>query len=333
MNRGAGLIAFILTSSCAALHGPANNANNGDASIRPGIAHILEQPAINVSQAFLGKMKEAVKEAAVPAAFIQEHLSDFQANSLMSDLHPELQIIGAGQFVDQVLELMTYDKYASSPVVLDGHDEIVKGLNSTAASVARLGEMFQARGSDKTHHGYHAFYAPILDDIVAASAGPIATLEIGLGTNDTSVVSSMGPSGQPGASERAFRDYLPSDAQIYGADIDRNILFREDRIKTAWVDQLDRNSFGLMVKDLGETTFNLIVDDGLHSVPANFNVLLFGIKHIRPGGWVVIEDIKKDHMPLWTSFVDGILRKDKGFLTMYAKLEGNVDAFLLKRLA
>ena len=51
-----------------------------------------------------------------------------------------------------------------------------------------------------------------------------------MGTNDTNVLSNMGPEGKPLASLRAWRDYF-QNANIYGADIDKNILKDEDRIK------------------------------------------------------------------------------------------------------
>ena len=44
--------------------------------------------------------------------------------------------------------------------------------------------------------------------------------------------------GKPGASLRVWRDYFPN-AIIYGADIDKDILFAEERIKTFYIDQLD----------------------------------------------------------------------------------------------
>ena len=51
----------------------------------------------------------------------------------------------------------------------------------------------------------------------------------------------MGLSGRPWACVRGWRDLSPN-ALVYGADIDRNILFEEDRIKTFYCDQLDENA-------------------------------------------------------------------------------------------
>lgn len=54
-----------------------------------------------------------------------------------------------------------------------------------------------------------------------------------------------------------------------------------------------------MTRELGQDTFDLIVDDGLHSVEANMNTLLFAMKAVKPAGWVVIEDIPARALDLW----------------------------------
>lgn len=52
--------------------------------------------------------------------------------------------------------------------------------------------------------------------------------ECGIGTNNIAVKANMTASGKPGASLRVWRDFFPN-AMIWGADLDRNILFTEDR--------------------------------------------------------------------------------------------------------
>lgn len=146
-------------------------------------------------------------------------------------------------------------------------------------------------GSDKVSHGYHQVYARILADREAKQV-----IEVGLGTNNEGVVSNMGREGRPGASLRAFRDYLPS-ARILGADIDRGILFTEDRIDTVWVDQTDVASFDELATKVDD--FHLLIDDGLHSPDANLAVLLFGLSHMKVGAWTVIEDIVPKALPIW----------------------------------
>ena len=137
-------------------------------------------------------------------------------------------------------------------------------------------------------HNYHVIYGEILSKL--GVNGPLRILEIGLGTKDTSKVSHMNPEFEPGASLRAFRDIAPN-SQIYGADIDEAILFSEERIQTAWVDQMEPESFVEMNRHFGNVHYDLIIDDGLHSVASNLNTLLFALTVLNKGGWVVIEDI------------------------------------------
>jgi hypothetical protein len=155
----------------------------------------------------------------------------------------------------------------------------------------KLGNVLKINHSDKsTSHDYHYLYYFILNKLNNEN---LNILEIGLGTNDPKLVSTMGSGGRPGASLYAFKEYLPK-ANIYGADIDKNILFNEDRIKTCFVDQLDLKSFENIKKYFGKIQYDLIIDDGLHSIGANLNTLLFALDNVKLNGWIVIEDI---HIP------------------------------------
>ncbi len=88
-------------------------------------------------------------------------------------------------------------------------------------------------------------------------------------------------------------------SRVYGADIDSGVLFSEDRIRTTVVDQTVRSTFDAMTRDFGCEHFDLIVDDGLHSIEANFNTLSFAAVALKPGGWVVIEDIPDRTVEAW----------------------------------
>ena len=56
-------------------------------------------------------------------------------------------------------------------------------------------------------------------------------------------------------------------------------MFKEERIKTYFVDQTDLSSFELLEKNLVEK-FDLIIDDGLHSPNSNIAVLIFALKKL-----------------------------------------------------
>jgi hypothetical protein len=160
--------------------------------------------------------------------------------------------------------------------------------------------------SDKaSKHNYYLIYGPLLGDRGAIKA----ILEIGMGTNNTKIASNMGKDGKPGASLRAFRDYLPQ-AMIYGADIDSDILFEEDHIKTFFVDQTNPDTLEELSQKLPDQ-FDLIIDDGLHSPNANIATLTFALPKLKSnGGWFILEDIPAIALPIW-KVVETILPKNK----------------------
>ena len=70
-------------------------------------------------------------------------------------------------------------------------------------------------------HNYTIYYDKIFSPW---RERPLRIFELGLGTNDTSIESNMGENGRPGASLFGWREYFPN-ASIFGADIDKKILF------------------------------------------------------------------------------------------------------------
>lgn len=167
-----------------------------------------------------------------------------------------------------------------------------KGFVEADADELRI--LFIDLGSDKANpNNYYKLYAYLLGTI----RDPKNILEIGLGSNNLSVVSNMGIYGRPGASIRAFRDYLPN-SHIYGADIDPGALFSEERITTSWVDQTAYNSLETMFENFG-VTFDLVIDDGLHSPDANLSTLTAALPRCRGGGYIVIEDVAKSARDIW----------------------------------
>ena len=149
-------------------------------------------------------------------------------------------------------------------------------------------------GSNKFEvHNYSEVYAKIFSVIPKA----INILEIGLGTNNLNIMSSMAGHGQPGSSLRALSVIFPK-ATIYGADIDKDILFTTDKIKTFYLDQLKMSTY----QELGikiNQKLDLIIDDGLHSLNANINTILFSIDNLNKDGWLIIEDIGLNSRDQW----------------------------------
>lgn len=114
--------------------------------------------------------------------------------------------------------------------------------------------------------------------------------ELGLGTNNTDVPSNMGVNGKPGASLRGWREFFPN-AQISGADIDKRVLFTEDRISTYYCDQKDP----AVIRGLWEhipQQFEFMLDDGLHSFAANKCFFENSYHKLAVGGVYIVEDIQ-----------------------------------------
>jgi hypothetical protein len=177
-----------------------------------------------------------------------------------------------------------------------------KNFNAIRISSTRfpqnLNHLFEYYGSDKGSlnskpsifpwepHSYGAFYDFIFHPIKEQTRN---LFECGIGTNNTNIASNMGLKGQPGASLRAWRDYFPN-ANIYGVDIDHNILINEPRIHTDYLDQTDsdlvKNYFGRL-----RIMFDIMIDDGLHTYEAGINLFNNSINYLTRFGYYIIEDI------------------------------------------
>jgi hypothetical protein len=97
--------------------------------------------------------------------------------------------------------------------------------------------------------------------------------------------------GTPGASLYGWREYFPNSS-IYGADIDKRILFDSDRIKTFYCDQTNPSSIKeLWDNDDLQEEFDIIIEDGLHEYHANVCFFENSIHRLKKDGYYIIEDI------------------------------------------
>ena len=154
-----------------------------------------------------------------------------------------------------------------------------------------LTDLMNYYGSDKggfdKDHNFSDYYSTIFFDKKESVKN---ILEIGLGTNNIKVQSNMGLQGKPLASLRAWKDYFVN-ANVYGADIDKEILKNEDRIKTFYVDQTNAISISELYKNIGNINFDIIIDDGLHEYNANICLFENSFKYLSKQGIYIIEDV------------------------------------------
>jgi hypothetical protein len=229
-----------------------------------------------------------------------ELLTRFSAGSMNNEKYKDLWVKGASLFIDQLNTFLKYTDY--KPNIID-----ISKYNNSDANI--LADVLNKYNSDKArHHNYNILYSYILNKL--GRFDKLNILEIGLGTNNPTLVSSMGTDGKPGASLYTWQEYLPN-SNIYGADIDKDILFNKDRIKTHYVDQLDMSTFNTMQESF-KTKYDMIIDDGLHSIGANLNTLLFALENVNDDGWIVIEDIATQYMDNWFS-IDYLLKQNSNY--------------------
>jgi len=150
-------------------------------------------------------------------------------------------------------------------------------------------------GSDKnTWHNYTQIYFLLMEKYRNEN---INLFEMGIGTNNVNITSNMGANGRPGASLRAWSEFFPN-ATIFAADIDKNILFQEEKIKTFYCDQLSPEVIQSMWSSI-EVDFDIIVDDGLHTFEANVCLFENSIHKLKEDGIYIIEDIYVTNLELF----------------------------------
>ncbi len=115
--------------------------------------------------------------------------------------------------------------------------------------------------------------------------------ECGIGTDNLNLRGNMGENAKPGASLKVWRDYFPN-AIIVGADIDKEILFSDERVSTYFVDQASKQSVLDMWYEIGLDDFDLIIDDGLHTYQGGVCLFENSVEYLSGSGIYVIEDVK-----------------------------------------
>ena len=150
-------------------------------------------------------------------------------------------------------------------------------------------------------HNYTTFYYSIFKDIADKK---LRIFELGLGTNDVNIKSNMGVNGRPGASLYGWAEFF-KNSQIFGADIDKNILFNTERIHTFYCDQTSPDDIKNMWDNekLLQDNFDIIIEDGLHEPNANVCFFENSIHKLKNGGYYIIEDVATDKKYIYENII------------------------------
>jgi hypothetical protein len=153
-----------------------------------------------------------------------------------------------------------------------------------------LGELIDKYGSDKKVSGYDYFYSKIFEKI---RYDKIDYLEIGLGTLQPEIESTFigikqyFPDFTPASCLRVWKEYF-ENGNIYGVDVAPDCMIEEDRIKTFLMSSTDLDACNQNLRDL---SFNIILDDGLHTAVAQLATFKNLFDRVKFGGYYIIEDI------------------------------------------
>lgn len=193
-------------------------------------------------------------------------------------------------------------------------------------------------GSDKGQgpHNYTIYYDEIFKSMRNKS---LSLFELGLGTNNLDVKSNMGPNGKPGASLRGWKEYF-RNSKIYGADIDKRILFEEDDIKTFHCDQTNKSSIDEMWSNnlLKDIFFDIIIEDGLHEFSANLIFLKNSLYKLNTNGYYIVEDLLPETVKMFEIEIENLKNEYPNHIFEIIKLEnpnnyyGDNNLLVIKKL-
>lgn len=190
---------------------------------------------------------------------------------------------------------------------------------SEKQDVTELCNIMNKYGSDKgspnrKSHTYTTFYHHIFKNIRYEK---IRLFEMGIGTLDINFKNHMNEECKSGGSLRGWAEYFPN-ANIYGADIDKNVLFEELRIKTYYCDQTNSEIIQQMWQNVDlQENFDIIIDDGYHNLDANLCLFNNSIYKLNKNGFYIIEDVTKKNMNNYDKLTNAI---KQNFPNMTVKL-------------
>jgi hypothetical protein len=155
---------------------------------------------------------------------------------------------------------------------------------------AQLGQLAAAAGStDKgpSQHNYTELYERLF---LQWKNEPITIFEIGVAN---------------GGSLRMWQEHFPH-ARIFAVDIEPKTQFDNERVKTFIADQARRDLLQPAIQAAGAV--HILIDDGGHTMEQQQVSLGYLFRHVRPGGYYVIEDVHTSLPALWKGY--GVARDE-----------------------
>jgi hypothetical protein len=186
-----------------------------------------------------------------------------------------------------ILILIFYNKNANKKYINKKLPENLLSLN----------ELSLKYGLDKSdlYHDYSNYYDKILTE---HRHKKINFIEIGIGSMQENGKSSMYNHHYEGKeiysignSLRCWNEYFYNANLILGIDIQKDCMFKENKIKTELGDSTNKSQVNKILNKYNEIEFDIILDDGLHTIDAQIKTLTNFWPFLKKGGIYFIEDI------------------------------------------
>ena len=119
-------------------------------------------------------------------------------------------------------------------------------------------------------------YFPLYDRIISQLPSNPCLLEIGIAN---------------GGSLETWRELFPEPSRIVGVDLNPRVTeLRAEGFEVYVLDTGTTEAWEILTENL-EGKVDLLVDDGGHTNRQQIMTIIHGINLVRPGGWIVIEDL------------------------------------------
>jgi hypothetical protein len=228
------------------------------------------------------KRYQEVVEIAEKRLFELKHLATEKNNI---ETHMGNEIVYNHQAIARILE--NSGKYTGKTNVVPFKSTV------NNSEILRVKEIFNKWGSDKSSkHNYEIIYAEFKKIINTSSR----ILEIGCGSNDPEIRHAMSPDYIPLSSLHALKEIFQTE-NIEGADIDVKLKINNN-FKVHYLDQFKSETLEEASKGF-KLGFDLIIDDGVHDISANYLTLIYFYKKLNPKGKYVIEDVPPSLIESW----------------------------------
>lgn len=162
---------------------------------------------------------------------------------------------------------------------------IAQNVTPPAPPAAQLGLLSAAaKSTDKgpSQHNYTELYERLF---LQWQDDPIKIFEIGVAE---------------GGSLEMWQTYFPK-ARIFAVDILDTSRFNNPRVTTLIADQANRDQLQKAI-DASGSDIDVLIDDGGHTMEQQQVSLGFLFRHVRPGGYYVIEDVHTSLPALWKGY-------------------------------